>query len=692
MVLALAIASSALAQEPVDVMRPLVLFDDQGAVVFDTDWSATNFRAVLFMDCAMLDRGLEGRLTRKLEVELELVIVAFVGADHPVRVVAPKGGVTRVEIHRSANESAHQLWLKQEQAWIWVVGPGGTLLGEYSQWDIDEVTLRVRLCRAAWPSGSREAIWRDLVLSENSWRYATGTLMRSPSYTDAASFIEEHGTFTVQYSPGDPEFDAAQVRLTCMLLLALKDPRELPNSFLDAVRGKLRKKRPHLKIALALYESATGGITREELIATLLPRKKGELLPHLIALRQLRIRNADIAHATLELLPSFKAKDWEVRSVALRLVADQASYGIGTTYWTRLAPDARPRLSKMYKEKSWQVRLAYAEALGTFSEKSCVSELIELLDHEFHPRVAEGEFLALQRLTGMKLGIRADKWKTWFADQPEDWKPIPTGPTGWRPPAAIPLANGKVAAPAELTVAAGGSVFETDLSNVVFVIDISRSMRDGLAREVRRNLELQFERLSTETSLGLVTFSERAQLVGNEMNPKLITATKRGKKGILSNYASKTMSGGTNMADGIRLAFSYPELEELFILTDGVPTRGDHVTTASLVELMDELNAVQRVRVNTVMAIVIGSYYIEDLSDPGALPEPTPEERLLWGKDWATMIAGMAQGRKFWTMETQMADSTGLLSELSRYNEGTLQGAFANQIYSRNPSAPAGEE
>ena len=572
----------------------------------------------------------------------------------------------RLQVQRGPNADALREWMPLWQGRLTLIGPGGSFLGGWEaatagHWVYAGHALNKAL--EDWLGPAFEELWRAVEAAGPSWRAAVEPLA-AWRRSAAAAELEARLAPLLEVSHRDPGAAAARVRLGALLLLAARSGAELSESALRQLRrGRLYKDSPLVRAADVWYRAARTAdpAGREAALAELFGGRRGDGVEELVAVRRLALRGSALERRAAELLADSRPADWERRSLLLRLLADRSAPG----QW--LPGDASepglplPSVPGIEEEPSWRVRLAWAEALAAFPRREAVRELIDGLARESHPRVIERLAASLEALTGMRHGARVDAWERWFAELPEDWRTraAPEPPWAPGPPAPVP----------EFTSAQEG-FFRTDLERVVFVIDVSQSMRDGLADEVRRNLERQLDLFEADAQLGLVLFAERA--FHRETRPVLRSAGARVKADLVRFYEGQPKEGKTDLGAALEAAFAYPEVEHVFLVTDGFPTEGEHRSAAELVELADRLNAVRRVRLDTLLLRVGGQYFEEDLGGR-ELPVPTEAERARWAREARGLAA---------------RDDFSILHALSAHHEGRTRVGFANQRYSRDGPPP----
>ncbi len=649
-------------------LPPLVLVDERGGELLRDDWThfGDGFHAVLFADAARLGEydedevELSARLSRWLEIEpgaLEVIEVYVVPADEEA--TAHRYGPThrRIAIHAAHNAAVVEQWMPAPSGRLTLVGPAGRRLGTWDandriRWEDAERVLRTRL--EQWLGPPLGQMWADVVGATVVWRRAFDRVVswrRRPPAAEVAALLEP----LLETKPRAADADEAAVRVAALLCLAARAAEPLPERLAkDVERSRLVGDRPRLALAAGWYR-ASRAKDPAPVLAELLPRRDDERARTLVDLRALRLRSASVATTLVGWLAQTRPADQELRSQALRYLAELRAPGERLANEDAGADVPLPRPPGIDGDEHWETRLAYAEALGGYASREAVALLIAALDGEQHPRVKDALVGSLAGLTGLTLQDAA-VWRAWLAERSERWKPGKPAPIPFRPRSVSDI--GRYVDPKV-------SFFGTELDHVLFLVDVSESMRDGFEDEVERNLALELESMDEDVRVGLTLFS--AEPRHRETKPALRPATERVKKDLLRFYEAEPKQGLTDYAAALAAAFEYEDLEQVVLVTDGFVTEGTERTNAELVELVDRLNALRRVRIDTLLLLEGRRYFFDEV--PGdEVPAPTADER----KKWAAATEGL-----------ELRPDVSLLHALAGYHDGRCRIAFANQLYAR---------
>jgi len=206
---------------------------------------------------------------------------------------------------------------------------------------------------------------------------------------------------------------------------------------------------------------------------------------------------------------------------------------------------------------------------------------------------------------------RPDQWQAWWKDNQTTLQVAA---------AAEPVRLDRLAK-GEQTVANAFFGIPVAGSRVVFVVDISGSMMFKLVRQggtgvdteypnkwelARSELHGAIDKLGSDCAFNVVFFSTGA----NAWKPKPVPASPANKKAFFAHLDKVRPDGGTNVWSALELALGprsmdpavrlTGDVDELFVLSDGLPSLGEVVDPAHILRTVQSLNEVSRVRINTV--------------------------------------------------------------------------------------------
>ena len=287
-----------------------------------------------------------------------------------------------------------------------------------------------------------------------------------------------------------------------------------------------------------------------------------------------------------------------LRTTALGLAAHEAC-GLTTEQRLELATQA-------LTAAEWPVRAAALDLLVALRHQQSPPLLFQLLD-DAHPRLREDVREALHQLTGQRFAT-AVQWRSWWQQEGPRYQPRAAGDRG-----AAADRNDTAASYWNLPVVS---------ERLVFVVDTSGSMLQPFGTgsgtrldEAKRQLSLVFDRLPKATRANVVAFAGAA----SALTPKLQPLDGRRRKAADAFVAGLEAKGPTDVHEALALAFADPDVDTIFLLTDGRPSVGEIVGVDELAARVAEWNQSRRLRIHTI-AIGEPSPLLERLArDSGGL-------------------------------------------------------------------------
>jgi hypothetical protein len=230
------------------------------------------------------------------------------------------------------------------------------------------------------------------------------------------------------------------------------------------------------------------------------------------------------------------------------------------------------------------------EAIDIIGRNPCQDDiryLIKVVD-EREGRARHSAVALLQEITGYKIGADARSWKYFFLKHR-------TEGTDFRHPKAD---DGEESH----TLSYMGIPLLGD--KVIFVLDSSGSMNSGMAetqhsrgkRAVGELVRL-LPNLPKQARFDVIFFSDRVsrlsagKLLANE-EARINSATRW--------LESNDFDGGTNLFGGLEKAFHTDDVEEIILLTDGMPSAGAIQQTSRILSWVQRRNRWKNVRVSTI--------------------------------------------------------------------------------------------
>lgn len=266
--------------------------------------------------------------------------------------------------------------------------------------------------------------------------------------------------------------------------------------------------------------------------------------------------------------------------------------------------------SGLLRDKNPAVRTTAVQSLRELREKDGLKALIERLP-DASWRLRYDIITALKDLTGKEFGFDAKAWVNWYQANKDKIE-------------IMPKVGGKQAD--------FGSSKQPDLSgetiptffdifipgrDIVFIIDFSGSMKYGVGDEdvkgerkidiALNELEKTLKLLPAEVRFNIIILSTEATRYGKRKASKtMLQATEANKKAALDFVKSlwdrleDIKRGRGDHYDALIEALSEPEVDTVFLLSDGKPTYGTYIHQDNIIENIYRFNRFKKVVINTI--------------------------------------------------------------------------------------------
>ena len=124
-------------------------------------------------------------------------------------------------------------------------------------------------------------------------------------------------------------------------------------------------------------------------------------------------------------------------------------------------------------------------------------------------------------------------------------------------------------------------------------------VKDGKARKIdilKKELTRLLKKLPSDTSLNIITFDATYRSWQKVLQP----LRGRGRAKALAYVARIATGSGTNVFDTLEFALKDKRVDTIYLLTDGLPTRGRITAPAAILEEIDVLNRARGVTIHTI--------------------------------------------------------------------------------------------
>lgn len=300
-----------------------------------------------------------------------------------------------------------------------------------------------------------------------------------------------------------------------------------------------------------------------------------------------------------ELITLTKSEDPELRSLALD--------GLGNS-------TDKKHLDKLVAaldDPNWSTRLAALEALERLRMKEAISAIILRMPKE--DGRMQNEFAnALWRMTGQPFADNAVGWDNWWKQARDnfqilsdaDLEKVKTGEEEWR---------------LRQTTRTDSKFFGIRIIShrVIFIIDVSGSMDWGLANDykgkkpknrmevAKGELSKCVEGLDPAALFNIYTFSSDTE---RWIDGSLAAANEKNRADAGAFVDKLRPGGGTNLYGAIKDAFADPDVDTIFLMSDGEPSVGDVIEPVLIREHVKAWNEHRKIVINTVA--VAGQFQI----------------------------------------------------------------------------------
>lgn len=295
------------------------------------------------------------------------------------------------------------------------------------------------------------------------------------------------------------------------------------------------------------------------------------------------------------------ARAREILPVAARDNAYQTRL-VAAELWADVHPEgALEGMGTLVGDRDWRVRAAAIEACRGFRHRAAVGWLVGQLGEE-RGRLRWDILTALRDLADRDLGLDPRPWRTWWEANRETFEVKP------RPAAR--------SAPAPGGITTKASFFNIPILSkaIIFILDLSGSMREPAPEPGRTKLEVA-QRGMIETlrvlepdarfgilGLGSDIDGRYAHLEQKTWRRRLellpaVPAVKADAERFVRGLEAK---GWTNLYDAIEHAFGRPEVDTIFLYSDGGASKGVFVAAREILDHLTRMNRFRRIVIHTV--------------------------------------------------------------------------------------------
>ena len=258
--------------------------------------------------------------------------------------------------------------------------------------------------------------------------------------------------------------------------------------------------------------------------------------------------------------------------------------------------EAKPLLARhLADKKDWRMQLGAIEACRKMKTRTAVDLLIKRMSKQ-RGRLQYDLLAALHDLTGVGMPYVAKDWEQWWVANREHYKP----PDRQKPSSEKKT---KVLFPD----AAKASYFGIKvLSNrLCFIADTSGSMSANMT--YRDQSSRRIEALKSELRRLVKTFDKRTyfnlyffESEYSKRFKRLTPRTKKSKKTTKQFLDGVRARGGTNLYDPLADALKDPNVDTIYLLSDGEPSEGKYTKFKEILRNVRRINRLRKIQINTI--------------------------------------------------------------------------------------------
>ncbi len=300
----------------------------------------------------------------------------------------------------------------------------------------------------------------------------------------------------------------------------------------------------------------------------------------------------------------------------------------GISFAEKNAQKLAPQIIKLLKHKEQPVRERAAYALSKIAAPEAIEPLIDLLETE-KGRAQENVAAALEVLTRQNHGVLVASWRRWYADEKEK---LLAG--------KAPLGGGMFARNASTKDMGYYFDIAMDGQSIMYIIDSSGSMKAEIELvlknskgEPKKDTRLEackgelisaLGRLERDAEFNIIWYNNLPYLFSEQMLKASKADVKRGQDWVKQLKPNSS----TNIYDSLKMAFDVAgqgskdkyygvELDTIFLLTDGSPTKPDGKadSTEKIIEAVREWNVLKRIKIHCIgIGKNINTAFLEQLA------------------------------------------------------------------------------
>ncbi len=286
--------------------------------------------------------------------------------------------------------------------------------------------------------------------------------------------------------------------------------------------------------------------------------------------------------------------DWPAQLLALLDKADRPLRATALDFLAELG--SKEGLRKVYEDlddKDWALRAAAYDYCRAVRSSESIPRLIPRVDRE-SGRLREDVLDTLQSLTARRYQTSAH-WEDWWRKVDGSFELIPDPKKAKKKQKDNKREKGRTVTYYDLPLIS---------ERVTFVVDTSGSMKAKVGTskkrtrlgEAKRQLSNVVQEMAKNTKFNLVFFDH-----GTKKLFKVVADADRASRAEALERIEKTKAGGgTNVFAALQSAFADPDIDTIYLLSDGYPSAGEIQDANALADEVARWNRTRQVRIHCI--------------------------------------------------------------------------------------------
>lgn len=250
------------------------------------------------------------------------------------------------------------------------------------------------------------------------------------------------------------------------------------------------------------------------------------------------------------------------------------------------------------KKRPWQLPAAAIAGLSKRHKPDTIDALVKALS-KLDGRLLADACQALKGLTGQDLGRKAKDWKNWWAAVKK----------GFTMPDKASLAKRKKKGPKvrNATKTRNPSYYGSEVvsKRITFIVDFSGSMSAKVKTTEGESTRLELAKaelikvikgLSKGAYFNLIFFGTSFKA----WQKTIVKASNGVKSKAIQHTQTATGMGGTNIYDPLEKALQDPNVDTIYLLSDGSPGSGKFTIPEDILREIKKINATRRIVIHTI--------------------------------------------------------------------------------------------